>query len=47
MRRNEAFIGVRNIYFSGFTFDDYKAKVDGIPRYDGAKAVLTDFSDIK
>ena len=28
-----------------FTFADYKAKVDGIPRYDGAKAILTHFND--
>lgn len=28
-----------------FSFDDYKAKVDGIPRYDGAKAILKDLSD--
>lgn len=25
-----------------FTFDDYKKKVDGIPRTDGAKAILTE-----
>ena len=29
-------------YGKEFTFDDYKKKVDGIPRVDGAKAVLTD-----
>ncbi|UCB56464.1 MAG: beta-phosphoglucomutase family hydrolase [Candidatus Omnitrophota bacterium] len=28
-----------------FSFDDYKAKVDGIPRYDGTKAILTGLSD--
>ncbi len=28
-----------------FTFDDYKAKVDGIPRRDGARAILTGLSD--
>ncbi len=28
-----------------FTFEDYKRKVDGIPRYDGARAVLTKLSD--
>jgi beta-phosphoglucomutase len=28
-----------------FTFDDYKKKVDGIPRIDGCKAILTDLSD--
>jgi len=27
-----------------FTFDDYKQKVDGIPRLDGARAILTDLS---
>ena len=27
-------------YGIDFTFDDYKAKVDGIPRCDGAKAIL-------
>ena len=32
-------------YSIDFTFDDYKAKVDGIPRYDGAKAMLTDLDD--
>lgn len=32
-------------YGKDFTFDDYKRKVDGIPRIDGAKAILTDFSD--
>ena len=34
-----------NEYGKEFTFDDYKAKVDGIPRVDGARAVLTDLSD--
>lgn len=28
-----------------FTFEDYKQKVDGIPRMDGARAILTDLSD--
>ena len=28
-----------------FTFEDYKQKVDGIPRNDGARAILTDISD--
>ncbi len=28
-----------------FDFDDYKSKVDGIPRLDGARAILTDLSD--
>ncbi len=27
-----------------FSFDDYKQKVDGIPRSDGARAILTDLS---
>ncbi len=34
-----------NEYGHEFTFDDYKAKVDGIPRYDGAKAILTELDD--
>ena len=29
-------------YGINFTFDDYKTKVDGIPRYDGARAILKD-----
>jgi beta-phosphoglucomutase len=33
-----------NEYGKGFTFQDYKQKVDGIPRMDGAKAILTDLS---
>lgn len=32
-------------YGKKFDFDDYKAKVDGIPRTDGARAILTDLSD--
>lgn len=32
-------------YGKDFTFEDYKEKVDGIPRTDGAKAILTDLSD--
>ena len=32
-------------YNIDFTFEMYKAKVDGIPRYDGARAILTDISD--
>lgn len=32
-------------YGKNFTFDDYKAKVDGIPRFDGARAILTDLSE--
>ena len=30
-----------------FTFDDYKKKVDGIPRLDGARAILTDLDEEK
>lgn len=32
-------------YGVAFDFNEYKAKVDGIPRYDGAKAVLTKLDD--
>ncbi len=32
-------------YGMAFTFADYKIKVDGIPRYHGAKAILTTLSD--
>ncbi|HUW23557.1 MAG TPA: beta-phosphoglucomutase family hydrolase [bacterium] len=32
-------------YGIDFTFDEYKSKVDGIPRYDGARAILTDISE--
>ena len=28
-----------------FNFEDYKQKVDGIPRYDGARAILTDLPE--
>ncbi|UCD54743.1 MAG: beta-phosphoglucomutase family hydrolase [Candidatus Omnitrophota bacterium] len=31
-------------YGKNFTFDDYKVKVDGIPRLDGARAILTDLN---
>ena len=31
-------------YGKTFTFDDYQAKVDGIPRTDGTRAILTDLS---
>jgi len=31
-------------YGKDFTFQDYKEKVDGIPRFDGAKAILTGLS---
>lgn len=34
-----------NEYGHAFTFDDYKKKVDGIPRYDGARAILTELTD--
>ena len=32
-------------YGKPFNFDDYKKKVDGIPRIDGCKAILTELSD--
>ncbi len=32
-------------YGQSFTFEDYKKKVDGIPRTDGARAILTDLTD--
>ena len=32
-------------YGIDFTFQDYKQKVDGIPRLDGARAILTELSD--
>ena len=32
-------------YGKDFTFEDYKAKVDGIPRMAGARAILTELSD--
>lgn len=32
-------------YGHDFTFEEYKAKVDGIPRIDGARAVLTELND--
>lgn len=41
----EAWKRMFNEYGHEFTFDDYKAKVDGIPRYDGARAILTELSD--
>lgn len=31
-------------YGKDFTFEDYKEKVDGIPRTDGARAILTELS---
>lgn len=36
-----------NEYGHEFTFDDYKQKVDGIPRYDGARAILTELPEDK
>lgn len=41
----EAWKRMFNEYGHDFTFDDYKQKVDGIPRYDGARAILTELSD--
>jgi beta-phosphoglucomutase len=32
-------------YGKKFTFQDYKEKVDGIPRIDGGRAILTDLSE--
>ncbi|MFC1621748.1 HAD family hydrolase [Candidatus Omnitrophota bacterium] len=32
-------------YGKDFTFEDYKEKVDGIPRTDGARAILKDLSE--
>lgn len=32
-------------YGHDFTFEEYKQKVDGIPRYDGARAILTDLPE--
>jgi beta-phosphoglucomutase len=32
-------------YGKEFNFEDYKAKVDGIPRYDGARAILNDLNE--
>jgi len=34
-----------NDYGKKFDYNDYKQKVDGIPRTDGCRAILTDFSD--
>jgi len=34
-------------YGKTFSFEDYKKKVDGIPRIDGARAILSDLSDRK
>jgi len=41
----EAWKRMFNEYGHEFTFEDYKQKVDGIPRYDGARAILTELSD--
>lgn len=41
----EAWKRMFNEYGHEFTFDDYKQKVDGIPRYDGARAILTELSE--
>jgi len=32
-------------YGRGFSFEEYKEKVDGIPRMDGARAILTDLDE--
>ena len=32
-------------YGKDFTFEEYKHKVDGIPRFDGARAILTDLPE--
>lgn len=34
-------------YGKVINFEDYKHKIDGIPRISGAKAILTDFSDVE
>lgn len=34
-------------YGKKFNFEDYKQKVDGIPRYDGARAILADLPEDK
>ncbi len=34
-------------YGIDFTFDEYKSKVDGIPRHDGARAILKDISEVE
>lgn len=36
-----------NEYGHEFSFEDYKQKVDGIPRYDGARAILTELPEDK
>lgn len=41
----EAWKRMFNEHGKEFTFEDYKEKVDGIPRYDGARNILTDVSD--
>ncbi|MBU4313127.1 MAG: beta-phosphoglucomutase family hydrolase [Candidatus Omnitrophica bacterium] len=41
----KAWQGMFSEYGKKFTFEDYKEKVDGIPRTDGARAILSDLSD--
>ncbi|NQU73243.1 MAG: beta-phosphoglucomutase family hydrolase [Candidatus Omnitrophica bacterium] len=41
----EAWRKMFTTYGKQFTFHDYKAKVDGIPRIDGARAILTNLSN--
>lgn len=43
----EAWKRMFNEYGHEFSFDDYKQKVDGIPRYDGARAILTELPEDK
>ena len=41
----KAWQGMFSEYGKEFSFDDYKQKVDGIPRMDGARAILTDLGE--
>ena len=41
----KAWQGMFSEYGKAFNFEDYKQKVDGIPRMDGARAILTDLSE--
>ena len=41
----KAWQGMFSEYGKEFTFEDYKQKVDGIPRIDGARAILRDLND--
>jgi beta-phosphoglucomutase len=41
----KAWQGMFSEYGKKFSFEDYKEKVDGIPRIDGAKAILTDLNE--